>query len=35
MFPVFRIHAAPGAALLFSSGPRHGEAIGSYGGEPL
>jgi SAM-dependent methyltransferase len=35
MFPIFRIHAAPGAALLFSSGPRHGEAIGRYGGEPL
>jgi SAM-dependent methyltransferase len=35
MFPIFRIHAAPGAALLFSSGPRQGEAIGSDGGEPL
>ncbi len=31
MFPVFRQHAA---ALMFTSGPRHGEAIGSYGGEP-
>jgi len=35
MFPVFRAHAAPGAALLFTSGPSHGEAIGAYGGEPL
>lgn len=31
MFPVFRRHAAPHAALMFSSGPRHGEAIGSNG----
>jgi hypothetical protein len=35
MFPVFRRHAAPGAALMFTSGPSHGEAIGSYHGEPL
>src|SRR5262249_55906778 len=35
MFPVFRGHAAAGAALLFSTGPLHGEAIGSYAGEPL
>ena len=35
MFPVFRKHAAPGAALMFTSGPAHGEAIGSYHGEPL
>jgi SAM-dependent methyltransferase len=35
MFPVFRAHAAPGAALMFTSGPAHGEAIGSFGGEPL
>jgi SAM-dependent methyltransferase len=35
MFPVFRAHAAPGAALMFTSGPRHGEAIGEFGGEPL
>ncbi len=35
MFPIFRRHAAPGAALLFTSGPAHGEAIGSYRGEPL
>jgi SAM-dependent methyltransferase len=35
MFPIFRDHAAPGAPLLFTSGPRHGEAIGSLRGEPL
>jgi len=35
MFPVFRLHAAPGAALMFTSGPVHGEAIGTYQGEPL
>src|SRR5690349_21544397 len=35
MFPVFRAHAAPGAALLFTSGPAHGVAIGAFEGEPL
>lgn len=35
MFPIFRTHAAPGAALMFTSGPAHGEAIGSYRGEAL
>lgn len=35
MFKVFANHAAPGAALLFTSGPAHGEAIGSFEGEPL
>jgi hypothetical protein len=35
MFPVFRDHAEPGAALLFTSGPALGEAIGSLEGEPL
>jgi SAM-dependent methyltransferase len=35
MFPIFRNHAAPSAALMFTSGPAHGEAIGSYEGEPL
>ncbi len=35
MFPVFRDHAAPGAALMFTSGPRAGEAIGTMFGEPL
>lgn len=35
MFAIFRQHAAPGTALMFTSGPQHGEAIGSYQGEPL
>ncbi len=35
MFAVFAAHAAPGAALMFTSGPVDGEAIGSYQGEPL
>jgi SAM-dependent methyltransferase len=35
MFPIFRAHAAEGAALMFTSGPAHGEAIGSFAGEPL
>jgi SAM-dependent methyltransferase len=35
MFDVFRQHAAPGAALMFTSGTVEGEAIGSYHGEPL
>lgn len=35
MFPVFRDHAGPGAVLMFTSGPSHGEAIGAFEGEPL
>jgi 2-polyprenyl-3-methyl-5-hydroxy-6-metoxy-1,4-benzoquinol methylase len=35
MFPIFQRHARPNAALMFTSGPRRGEAIGSYKGEPL
>ena len=35
MFPIFRAHLALGAALLFTTGPSHGEAIGRYQGEPL
>ncbi|MCV2216714.1 class I SAM-dependent DNA methyltransferase [Thauera sp. Sel9] len=35
MFSVFREHAAPGAPLLFTTGPGHGEAIGSFEGEAL
>jgi predicted TPR repeat methyltransferase len=35
MFAVFGAHAAPGAALMFTSGPRDGEAIGTFHGEPL
>jgi len=35
MFPIFGRHAAAGAALMFTSGTSHGEAIGSYRGELL
>jgi SAM-dependent methyltransferase len=35
MFPVFAAHASAGALLMFNAGPRHGEAIGSYRGDPL
>jgi SAM-dependent methyltransferase len=35
MFPRFAAHAAPGALLMFTSGPQHGEAIGEWQGEPL
>jgi len=35
MFPIFRDHAAAGAPMMFTSGPRHGEAIGSLRGAPL
>jgi SAM-dependent methyltransferase len=35
MFPSFRRHAGTQAALMFSSGPSHGESIGTYKGEPL
>ncbi|MCR4522039.1 MULTISPECIES: class I SAM-dependent methyltransferase [Bosea] len=35
MFKIFAAHAAPGAALLFTSGPAHGEAIGTFEGEAL
>lgn len=35
MFAVFGAHAAQGAVLLFTTGPAHGEAIGTYEGEPL
>ena len=35
MFAVFRAHAEPCAALMFTSGPRAGETIGAYQGEPL
>ena len=35
MFPIFRAHAAPDAALMFTSGSAHGEAIGQLEGEPL
>jgi len=35
MFPVFQRHAAPGALLMFTSGPSHGEAIGQFEGDTL
>lgn len=35
MFPVFARHAAPGAALLFTSGPDAGKAMGEFESEPL
>jgi trans-aconitate methyltransferase len=35
MFDVFREHAAPSTVLTFNAGPSHGEAIGSYRGDPL
>jgi hypothetical protein len=35
MFPIFKLHAAAGAALMFTSGTSHGVAIGSYHDEPL
>ncbi|RUP00497.1 class I SAM-dependent methyltransferase [Hyphomicrobium sp.] len=35
MFRLFREHAAPGAALMFTSGPRDGVAMGVFFGEPL
>ena len=35
MFARFAAHAAPGAALLFTSGPERGEAIGAWQSEPL
>lgn len=35
MFGAFRAHAAQGAMLMFTSGPEHGVAIGSYRDEAL
>jgi hypothetical protein len=35
MFPIFKRHAAPRAALMFTSGTSHGVAMGTYQGEPL
>ena len=35
MFPLFAAHAAPGAALMFTAGPRDVEAIGWLYGEDL
>lgn len=35
MFAVFAAHAAPGAVLMFTSGPDAGEAIGQVEGSPI
>lgn len=35
MFAVFRAHAAPGAALMFTSGTEHGATLGEFQGETL
>ena len=35
MFAVFQRHARAGAALMFTSGPAHGTAMGTLEGEPL
>jgi SAM-dependent methyltransferase len=35
MFPIFRAHAAAGAALMFTSGPERGTALGRWQGQPL
>lgn len=35
MFDVFAAHTTPGAMLMFTSGPEHGEAYGDYHGETL
>ncbi|MDB5608874.1 MAG: Methyltransferase family protein [Bradyrhizobium sp.] len=35
MFGIFAAHAAPGALLMFNAASAHGEALGSYRGDPL
>lgn len=35
MLPVFAAHATSGAILMFNAGSGHGEAVGSYRGDPL
>jgi hypothetical protein len=35
MFPLVRAHAAAGAALMFTSGPARGIALGTWQGQPL
>ncbi len=35
MFAIFDAHVAPGGALMFTSGPKAGEALGSFEGETL
>lgn len=34
-FPVLGAHAAPGALLMFTSGPDAGTVLGEFGGDPL
>jgi len=35
MFPIFAQHVRPGAPLMFTSGPKHGEVVGALEGDPL
>ena len=35
MFKIFAVHAAPATILMFNAGFDHGEAVGSYRGDPL
>jgi hypothetical protein len=35
MFPLFRAHAANGAAIMFTTGTEAGEIVGDWAGEPL
>ncbi len=35
MFAIFGAHGGEGAVLMFTSGPKAGEAIGRFEGEPL
>jgi SAM-dependent methyltransferase len=35
MFPIFGAHATPNGALMFTSGPSFGEAVGTFEAEPL
>ena len=35
MFAVFSEHSSDRAVLMFNTGPEHGEAVGSYRGDPL
>jgi SAM-dependent methyltransferase len=35
MFAIFADHACVGAALMFNTGPQHGEGVGEYRGDPL
>ncbi len=35
MFRIFAVHAAPAAILMFNAGFGHGDAVGSYRGDPL